>query len=80
MIAKNKLEVVHGIWIVNNPRCTPSFNTLTTLLIKMGPMNQNRTHVLVPGDQSLQLRKAEQQDNLVVEAIEDPFPGVLRSR
>ena len=27
----NKLDIVHRIWIIYDLRCTPSFNTLTTL-------------------------------------------------
>jgi len=54
--AKTKLRVV---WIVYDPRRTPSFNTLTGLLIKIDPMNHEKTHVFLPGDRSLELCQTE---------------------
>jgi len=35
---------------------------------------KTETHILLPGNHSLQLRQTEHQDDVVVEAVETPTP------
>ena len=44
---------------------------------KDGCNKNQETYVLLPGDHCLQLCQTEQQDNLVIAAVEMSFPGVL---
>ena len=74
---ETKLRVV---WIVDDPRWTPSFNTLTKFLIKFDPMDHEMTHVFLPGDRGLELCQTKQQDNVVFDLVEVSLPRVLRLR
>lgn len=42
----------------------------------MQAIDQEKTHILFPGYQSLQLRQPEQQNNIVVEAVANPVPNL----
>jgi len=74
---KTKLRVV---WIVYDLRCTPLLDALTGLLTKVDLMNDEKTHVFLPSDHSLELCQTEQQDNVIFDLVEVSFPRVLRLR
>jgi len=78
IIAMEALEVANGkllnnktklgvVWIVYDPRWTPSFN------------NFEKTHFFLPCNRSLELCQTEQQDNIEVDGVKSAFSRMLQS-